>query len=236
MKTWQSGRQHIVRTAVLTAFVASLALATPHRAGADYASNANTAYQNSITEIQVCEAMGGKAEVHQVMTANGAYSVIVTCKGGAMDGFTCINDNYGTTCSFSRMLTPKSRIPEVEAVEIAPLDESTAPQDTSAAVEQTDTVAPVDQGTTDNGGASDVTPTPETSADTGTDPTVSDPVVSDDGNVSAEPTATADAGQIDAVDGSLPVVPVDESITPATDDQIPVKQLDPIDSDGIRVR
>jgi hypothetical protein len=220
----------------LTAFVASLALAAPHRAGADFASNANQAFQNSITEIQVCEAMGGKAEVHQTMAANGAYIVDVTCKGGAMDGFHCVNDNYGTDCHFDRIiLPPKSRISEVEAVEIAPLVASTP--DTGAAGEQMDNIAPADQGTTNGSGTLDVTPTPETGADSGTAPVVSDPVDSDgDGSVSAEPTATPDVGQIDVVDVSIPVVPVDESVAPATDDQIPVKQLDPIDIDGIRFR
>lgn len=173
--------QYITRTALLTLLVVVPTLAITPRVGAEAE---NDAYTNSITEIQVCEAMGGKAEVTTYQTGAGDYQVYVECRGGAMDGFDCINDLVETKCEFSRF-DPDRELPVLKWGDIAPHDEPAVAPDPGV-VEVPMTPAP-NEATVVTDAPTFPTPTPDSEA--GLDPAGSDPAVSD-GEVEAEPTST----------------------------------------------
>jgi hypothetical protein len=193
-------RQYLVRTLTLVAFAATLGLANFDHAGA--ADNDQS--QNATTEIQVCEAMGGHAEVTIDRTA-GRLIVIVECKGGAMDGFHCINDAGFTDCGFARFeldetvtvsepggikpLDDGARAP-VEAVEVEPDVQELPATPTPEPSPIITVVDPVLADPVVDDGA--VTPTPE-SGEIITDPVRTDPVVTDGRTVTDAP---ADGGRV----------------------------------------
>ena len=187
-------RQYLVRTLTLVAFAVTLGLANLDHAGAAD----NDPSQNATTEIQVCEAMGGHAEVTIDRTA-GRLIVIVECKGGAMDGFHCINDAGFTDCAFARFdlddtisvaepgvikpLDDGPRAP-IEAVEVVPEVQELPATPTPEPSPIITVVDPVLADPVVDDGA--VTPTPE-SGEIITDPVRTDPVVNDGGVVTDAP-------------------------------------------------
>jgi hypothetical protein len=162
-------RQYLVRTLTLVAFAVTLGLANLDHAGAAD----NDPSQNATTEIQVCEAMGGHAEVTIDRTA-GRLIVIVECKGGAMDGFHCINDAGFTDCAFARFDLDDT-ISVAEPGGIKPLDDG--PRAPTEAVEDASDVQELP-----------ATPTPESGGEI-----ISDPIVSDG---AAAPVDSSDGGKI----------------------------------------
>jgi len=211
--TRTSTRQYLARTLTLAAFVATFGMATLDHAGA---ADNDPSY-NATTEIQVCEAMGGHAEVTIDRTA-GRLIVIVECKGGAMDGFHCINDAGFTDCAFARFdvdhtisLPKPGGIKQVDDIAVVPIEVAEEPAEVAPDVQElpaTPTPEPspiitvedpvlVDPVVTDDGPA---TPTPEAGGEIISDPVLTDPVVVDGGEVAP----------VDSSDGTIIVdtVPV----------------------------
>jgi hypothetical protein len=217
----------VIRFVFAMAFVALFGTTALHPPGAGAQGDGPS--QNATTEIQVCEAMGGEAEV--TVDRHGDYlTVYVECKGGAMDGFKCINDTDFTDCMFSRF-DPDHVITVPEPGGIKPVDEPvTMPSDVVAV--EPEVIAPIEP---------DATATPDTGGEVIIDPVITDPVVTDpvvsdgDATVTPEPTAEpgGDGGVI--IDDSVVVAPpIDVSVEPDTNiDLIPVEKIVPIGIDGL---
>jgi hypothetical protein len=175
MMTRTSTRQYLARTLTLAAFVATFGLASLDHAHAEEIDPA----RDATTEIQVCEAMGGHAKV--TVDRHGDYlTVYVECKGGALDGFKCINDTGFNDCMFTRLdpdhtisLPQPGGIKPVEDVALVPIEVAEQPAEIAPDVQELPATA-----------------TPEASPIVAQDPVLSDPIV-DDGNVA---TPTAEAG------------------------------------------
>jgi hypothetical protein len=193
MMTRKSTRQYLARTLTLAAFVATFGLATIDHAHAEEIDPS----RDATTEIQVCEAMGGHAKV--TVDRHGDYlTVYVECKGGALDGFKCINDTGFNDCMFTRLdpdhtisLPTSGGIKPIDDVAVVPINVAEAPTEVAPDVQElpaTSTpepspivtvVDPVlsDPVVTDDGSA--VTPTPEAGGEIISDPVITDPVVND---------------------------------------------------------
>jgi len=213
MMTRKSNRQYLARILTLAVLVATFGLATfDHARAAD-----NDPAQNATTEIQVCEAMGGHATVYT--DRHGDYlTVYVECKGGALDGFKCINDTGFNDCMFTRLdpdhtisLPKPGGIKSVDDVAVVPIDVAQQPAEVAPDVQELPATA---------------TPEPSPIV-TVVDPVLSDPVV-DDGSV-ATPTPEA-GGEIisdpvltDPVVSDGAVVPVDSSDSGIIIDPAPVR-------------
>jgi hypothetical protein len=234
MKIRQFGPQHLMRTAVLATILASLVLAAPTGV------SANDSSTNGTTQIQVCEAMGGDAKVYTDMSSNH-YTVIVECKGGAMDGFNCINDtdeasgNSFTECTQTRLVFGDERYTLLGVIDIKS-PEVPAQEPIGGVIEVPQDIAPVEQVT-----EAVSEPTPEPTVEPVTDPVISDPVVSspvvsDGDGASAEPTEEAGDGGaiIDVVLDDKPEI--NDSVSTGEEAQEPVKQLEPIQIDGLPTR
>ena len=225
---------HMLRLVVLTVILVSLALAVPR--GARAADNGD-AHSNAVTEIQVCEAMGGEADV-TVDRASDHLTTIVECNGDLMDGFNCINDtdnasgNSFTDCTQTRLVF----FPEVLVIagvdEIKSLDE---PVDQPTATPVVVVAAPVEVAPVDQ-------PVAEPTAAPITDPVIDEPVVVDpvvsDGDAVAEPTAEPTAAPV--VDdgaiagGDLEAAPeVDGSATSDDGQLLPLDNWQPIEIKGL---
>jgi hypothetical protein len=211
VNTLTLGTRPLTRIAFLFVFVALLGMSSLRIAHAAD-QGAERAHDNSITQIQVCEAMGGEAEVTTHMTGAGDYQVYVECHGGYMDGFDCINDTVETKCEFSRFQVTDDRVVIEPVSGLKPLDEpvETPPIiDTGAVTEHIEPVV-VDQPESAEESA---TPTPDSGTggedngndgdgDTGggvivDDSVLVDPVVSDGGSDAApEPTAEPTKGEV----------------------------------------
>jgi hypothetical protein len=228
---------HMMRLVVLAVILTSLALAVPRGASA---ADSGDAHSNAVTEIQVCEAMGGEADV-TVDRASDHLTTIVECNGGLMDGFNCINDtdnasgNSFTDCTQTRLIF----FPEVLVVagvnEIKSLDEpvaepTSAPITDPVIVEAPVEVAPVDE------------PVAEPTAAPITDPVIDQPIVNDpivrDGDAVAQPTAepttapVVDDGAI--AGGDLEAAPeVDGSATSDDGQLLPLDNWQPIEIKGL---
>jgi hypothetical protein len=203
MNLWHIGRQNLTRTACLTMLIASLAVATTQGVGAN---DGDDAYTNSITQIQVCKAMGGTPEITTIMNGAGKYVVEVICHGGFMNGFTCINIPGDTWCRFDVM----DFAPDLngsDASGVRPLDSGEAPStgkddsvptpaidvdnlvivDPIATPNTEPTVAPgMDNGAADGTDvvSEETMATPEATAPVVAEPTMVDAPVVDDGSVS----------------------------------------------------
>lgn len=191
MNLWHIGRQNLTRTARIIMILASLAAVTAQGAGANQSDDA---YTNSITQIQVCKAMGGHPEITTIMNGAGKYVVEVICHGGYMDGFACINIIGETWCRWEVMeFRPKEsqRDPEV----IAPLDEP--------ATATIDVVLPDSPPGTEDPAISESTATPVPDPTATPDDAVSTEPIVDPGNVDVAPIdppkdePTVDAGNVD---------------------------------------
>lgn len=210
MTSFQIGSQLLKRTAILATIAASLVVVVP-----DGASAEGDASQNGTTQIQVCEAMGGEADVY-VDRASDHLTVIVECNGGAMDGFNCINDtdnasgNSFTDCTMTKLVFTDETIIAEPTDGIKPLDEPVR-SPVGGVVDGVDTVAPpIEQapGSDD----STVQPTPAPVVDDGA--VIEEPIVSD-GDAAAEPTAepTEEAGGGVLIDDGAVAPGVDESVS-----------------------
>jgi hypothetical protein len=213
MMTRKSNRQYLAWILTLAVLVATFGLATfDHARAAD-----NDPAQNATTEIQVCEAMGGHATVYT--DRHGDYlTVYVECKGGALDGFKCINDTGFNDCMFTR-LDPDHTISLPKPGGIKPIDDVAVVP--IVAAEQPAEVAPDVQELP-------VTPTPEPSPIvTVVDPVLSDPVVDDGSAVTPTPAAggeiISDPVLTDPVVSDGAVVPVDSSGGTIIIDPAPVR-------------
>ena len=92
----------LIRSIVIAAAVAALALSAAQRAGAEeYSPTVGAGVQASL-----CEAGGGEAETYGVTrtVADGVKSVQTRCKGGSLDGWDCFHGRQGSYCT-----DPKSR-------------------------------------------------------------------------------------------------------------------------------
>ena len=213
MMTRKSTRQYLARTLTLAAFVATFGLATIDHAHAEEIDPS----RDATTEIQVCEAMGGHAKV--TVDRHGDYlTVYVECKGGALDGFKCINDTGFNDCMFTR-LDPDHTISLPKPGGIKPIDDVAVVP--IVAAEQPAEVAPDVQELP-------VTPTPEPSPIvTVVDPVLSDPVVDDGSAVTPTPAAggeiISDPVLTDPVVSDGAVVPVDSSGGTIIIDPAPVR-------------
>jgi hypothetical protein len=213
MMTRKSSRQYLARILTLAALVATLGLATfGHARAAD-----NDPAQNATTEIQVCEAMGGHATVYTDRHGD-VLTVYVECKGGAMDGFKCINDTGFTDCMFTRFdpdhtisLPKPGGIKQVDDVAVVPIEVAEQPAEVAPDVQELP-----------------ATPTPEPSPIvTVVDPVFSDPVVTGDGAATPTPEAggeiISDPVLTDPVVNDGAVAPVDNSDGAIITDPAPVR-------------
>jgi hypothetical protein len=191
-------------------------------------SRDETAYNNSVFQIAMCELAGGHAEVTTYMTAAGAYVVTVTCRGGLLDGMTCQNGFPGDpdNCWWAWRIQPGGAdLPKItEAIE--PLDEPSVPGP-----------GDVDDGRPADGVVTEpvvveptATPMPDVTA-TPEDGVNVDPVV-DDGSVDVVPIdppkdepATGDDGGGSGESGERPVVP-EIPIDPG--DILPIEPEEPV--------
>jgi hypothetical protein len=94
----------LVRSMIIAAGVAALVLSASQRVGAEE----NTGYGADVAtgvQLSVCLAGGGeKLEVDTTRTpGSGLVGVKATCKGGSMDGWTCLHDRQTSLCK-----TPQS--------------------------------------------------------------------------------------------------------------------------------
>jgi hypothetical protein len=150
MSIRQRSQQYLTRTVLLALLVAGLAFAVvQHPGAAEKGRYSDLAYMNTVTQVQTCEAMGGTAVVVTIQTANGAFESAVSCRGGALDGFTCINSStYGTFCSFTRSVPGHGRFTvhsgELGRAEIAPVKEPAAAPPL-VVVEEIPVSAPIEQ-------------------------------------------------------------------------------------------
>ena len=228
MMTRKSNRQYLARILTLAVLVATFGLATfDHARAAD-----NDPAQNATTEIQVCEAMGGHATVYT--DRHGDYlTVYVECKGGALDGFKCINDTGFNDCMFTRLdpdhtisLPKPGGIKQVDDVAVVPIDVAQQPAEVAPDVQelpatQTPEPSPIvtvvdpvlSDPVVDDGSVA--TPTPEAGGEIISDPVLTDPVVSDGAVV-----------PVDSSDGTIIIDPA-----PVRD---PLKHL-PIGGEEIKV-
>jgi hypothetical protein len=210
MTTRKSRGLYLARILTLAALIATLGLATfGHARAAD-----NDPSQNATTEIQVCEAMGGHATVYTDRHGD-VLTVYVECKGGAMDGFKCINDTGFTDCMFTRFdpdhtisLPKPGGIKSVDDVAVVPIEVAEQPAEVAPNVQElpatptpepspiVTVVDPVlsDPVMTDDG----ATATPETGGEIISDPVIADPVVVDGGAVAP----------VDSSDGTVITDPV----------------------------
>lgn len=181
MVTGHFGRLFLARAAILTVFVALLVMTAPHQAEANQRDDWQSQYGDIFDAM--CEAAGGRAMWEEQIGSTGIVTLMMTCKGGYLDGLLCLFDERFTRCVTSRYDGGGSS-PTVEPEGIEPFDEPVFEPVGSA--EEPDTVAPIEQETPDS-------PTPEGGDDLGLDPAATEPVV-DSGDVAPEQTATPGAG------------------------------------------
>ena len=204
MTSFQIGSQLLKRTAILAAIAASLVVAIPDGASAEGDSS-----QNGTTQVQVCEAMGGEADVY-TDRASDHLTVIVECNGGYLDGLNCINDTDAsgsfTECTQTRLVAYDEVVVVGGVQDIQPLEEPVG-----GAVDGIDTIAPpIEQAPQSDD--STVQPTPEPVVDDGA--VVDEPIISDgDGDATAEPTEEAGGDDIVLIDDGAIAPGVDESMS-----------------------
>jgi hypothetical protein len=204
MLSLRTVRASLVRFAVVGSIAASLVAALPGAANADD-QGARAASEAATMLVQICEAMGGTAEVTTIMTANGRYTVEVQCEGGYLGGVDCIYDaDYAGWCKSSgRLEVDPDTTVSVLTPDIKPLEEEPTDQPVdNGAVSQ-----PVD--TTDGG---DVAPEPTPIIDI--DPVIEEPVVSDGEALpdpTPEPTETVDLGLESPLGDDAEVAPETDS-------------------------
>jgi hypothetical protein len=89
-----------MRTLVLTASIALLGLTLLPPAAEAAMSQADIS-ANTLFQIALCEAGGGKAQVEVIdRTVQGVRAMRVDCNGGVFGGMYCDNDSvYGVTCT-----------------------------------------------------------------------------------------------------------------------------------------
>ena len=188
--------------------VAALVAAPGHRGPHDVAAEGNDPTTNATIEIQVCEAMGGHANVWVYRTANGALIVYVECVGGAMNGYWCENDAAFTNCGFTRLEANSDPDPvHVNPVNTGP-DRPAQPGIIPGQVSVD--VGPAREEAT-------ALPTAEATADSGQDQ-VPVHTVDSDGGADLDPGTTPSAPDGQPVDGSP-----DEGGVPSRSDDQPDK-------------
>jgi hypothetical protein len=168
----------LIRSIVIAACVAALALAAAQRAEATQTDHEVDPSEAAAFQKALCEAAGGKATV-DVSRYVGYYpTTFVTCAGGLLDGMYCINTVLATICTYPVVrpeeppaVAPTEGIepepePTVPSTEI--VDEAVAPTD-GVETEPEPTVPPTDfEG--------DVVP-----SEGADEPVVEEPVVEDAG-------------------------------------------------------
>ena len=131
MNTTSNHRGSILRAILLCCVVALLGVSFVSES--DAAPNgvkARTARQK-----EICEDLGGKLQVANGYKHNGPFKTLIqsttTCKGGADDGYTCVNTSTSTECHQARTEATESAWADVDGP-LAPItsDEPFAsPQD-----------------------------------------------------------------------------------------------------------
>jgi hypothetical protein len=136
------GTQHLMRTVVMAAFIAMLALTTTQRASA----NQSGPGVNEASEFQMalCQAGGGTATIEVERTGHAGLAFTkVRCTGGLLDGMFCYNGQYsGTQCWFNHTGPQQSQdVDPVGGIEQVP----THPIETSDPVFEAEENAPAEE-------------------------------------------------------------------------------------------
>jgi hypothetical protein len=185
------GTKQLIRTVVLAAFIAMLALTTTQRARASQSgSDVNDAVQ---FQAALCRAAGGTATIEETRTVgSGLSSVTVKCTGGYLDGMWCNNDLTGATiCTFDRTV-------QSETEHVAPDGGVEEPQ-----IEPIETPATTDEAAEPGPAEEPVAEQPET-VEESVDPDVAEEPATDDGPVIDLPETVDEA--VDPVVAEEPVI------------------------------
>jgi hypothetical protein len=100
MKGLTNATRTLIRSIVIAAYVATLALVAAQRVGATQTDDRVDPSEAATFQIAMCEAAGGKATVEVSRWVGWAPTTYVTCKGGLLDGMYCINTVAATVCTY----------------------------------------------------------------------------------------------------------------------------------------
>lgn len=194
------GTRHLIRTVVMAAFIAMLALTTAQRASAN--QSGPTVNEAAQFQMALCRAAGGTATIETHRTVGGGLAwTEVTCAGGSLDGMWCFNGKVsGTFCTFDRTVQSESEhIEPTGGVE----ETQTQPIDTPATTDETAEPASAEEPVVEQ---------PET-VDESVDPGQAEEPVADDG------TGTDDGQVIDQPET------VDEVFEPVVAEEPVIEQV-----------
>jgi hypothetical protein len=222
----------LARKRVVVLFAAVLFVSATEMAGASR-SQSEMMVDESLF-FGLCAAAGGHAETtYYTVPATGEIGYIVVCRGGLLDGESCVIDPDLTFCSWGRVVEVDSDTTISGLTpDIKPLDEPvrTPP---GGVVEAPETIAPPVEADPNEGGENSE-PTPEPDVDTGVHPVIDDQAISDGDGASAEPTEDAGGDEGPIVDGTLDVAPdVDGSMSSGDETSQPIEVFQPIIIEGL---